>query len=188
MGQMRTFIAIEVPDEVKNVVLGYINNLSGQDKGIRWVKPEGIHITLKFLGNTDDVLSEKIIRILENIAGEFSCFQLEVSETGTFPSVNNPKVLWLGIGNGKNSLIQMSTLLENELEPLGFARENRPFHPHITIGRVKDRKTGTRIIKGFLSFDFSPVKFTVKSTVWKKSQLTPQGAIYSDLYTAYLRE
>jgi 2'-5' RNA ligase len=134
---MRTFIAIDLDEEIKKAISEFIQKLDRGDKHIRWIKPQGMHLTLKFLG---DITKEKISDVesaLSKTVKDHRPFQLSMKGTGTFPPGKKfPRVLWIGVEEN-NTLEEIQSRLESDLERLHYPREKRKYHPHLTLGRVK---------------------------------------------------
>jgi len=181
---IRSFLAIELPEEIKER-LGEIQSiLKPLSSGISWVKPGNIHLTLKFLGNVQIGMIPKINEKIEEVTRQTLPFSLWMEGSGAFPHIKRPNVIWMGI---KGDLAQLNLLqrgVEERLEDLGFPREHKDFRPHLTIGRVRnlkklgDLKIG---IEKFMGERSNP--FQVKEVVLFKSQLNPGGAVYTKLET-----
>ena len=134
---MRTFIAINLNEEIKERLYFFLLELKRVSQNIKWVKKEGMHLTLKFLGEIGEEKRMKIESVLKAISQKYSPFPLRLEGTGTFPTgKKNPRVIWVRI-EGNQSLKSLQVELEDELEKLGFPKEKREFHPHLTLGRVK---------------------------------------------------
>lgn len=134
---MRAFIAIDLEDKIKKRLSSLLLELNKVSQGIKWVRKEGMHLTLKFLGEIEKEKIPEVESILKEISGKYSSFPLRLKGTGSFPpGKKNPRVLWLGIEASK-SLKSLQFQIEKALEKLGFPREKREFHPHLTLGRVK---------------------------------------------------
>ncbi len=180
---MRTFIAIEVPKEIKNAVEIYVNPLKKEKAKISWVKPENIHITLKFLG---EVAEDKIPEIYESLkkclVGQ-KPFDIEVTGTGGFPNLSRPRVFWVGLKNGAVELKNLAKSIDNELNKHGFPRDKRDFNPHLTIGRVKYIDNIKKFVKKMNILDYKGGFFTAKEVLIMKSDLKPTGAVYTKLQT-----
>jgi 2'-5' RNA ligase len=184
---MRAFIAIDLENDIKEKIYSFIQEMDSGEKGIRWVKKQGMHLTLKFLG---DVSEEKIAKVKsrgEIIAGEYPSFRLNFKGTGSFPPGSRfPRVLWIGI-EMCDILKNIQTRLENELQKLGFPKENRKFHPHLTLGRVKGKPDLEKILGGLERHhetDFG--RMHVDRLILFKSTLLPAGAEYTILSEFYL--
>ncbi|MCF7825342.1 MAG: RNA 2',3'-cyclic phosphodiesterase [Candidatus Marinimicrobia bacterium] len=181
MSEIRTFLALPIPEQIK----GYFKNMlvpivDRQDK-INWVKPENIHITLNYLGETDsDKIEEHALRI-ESVVNAFPTFQLGTTDTGIYPHANAPRVLWVGSMPYDLTLNAFKQKLDKELLQLGYTLDNRPFQPHITLARVKTISRKSTFIHKFLSAEVREFNFEVDTVVWMKSTLTPVGAEYEEL-------
>ncbi|MEE8418765.1 MAG: RNA 2',3'-cyclic phosphodiesterase [Dehalococcoidales bacterium] len=190
MDQVRSFIAIELPDELKRRLGQFETSLeSGGRYRAKWVKPGSIHLTLKFLGN---VAADRIAEIEEAISEAvrgIPPFSLEVEGPGAFPDLNRVQVVWIGISGAMDKLGRLQKRLESNLEPLGFAPEKRAFRPHLTVARmhneasVEERREFGRHIA---DTGFDPVALPVKAVNLMKSQLTRAGGVYSRLHSAEL--
>ena len=179
---IRTFLAIELPEEIKVQIGNIQNRLKATVKGVRWTRPEGIHLTLKFFGNVSENDIANISRIVERNTVDVRPLTLNVPTVGAFPNFKRPRVLWLGISGSVERLSDLQKEIENDLESTGFQRENRAFRAHLTLGRVKspkDVKGLSEIIKSEESYDAG--SFKAYGLTLFKSDLTPQGAIYTKL-------
>jgi len=184
MEQVRSFIAIELPDELK---LG-LTQLEAQLKmskqpWVKWVDPYSIHLTLKFLGSIAVDRISEITGAMEEAIQGISPFHLEVKDLGVFPSLRRVQVAWVGISGEVDKLSQLQRHLESNLARLGFAPESRPFTPHLTLARLRNRASlDERQSFGQL---IATTKFETAYTIkvdaisLMRSQLTREGAIYS---------
>jgi 2'-5' RNA ligase len=189
--QIRSFIAIELPEEAKKGLARLRKGLERDEhKFVKWVDPEGIHLTLKFLG---DIPSRRVMEITEAMKKAvqgISPFSLEISGLGAFPNLKQVRVLWVGVGGELDRLSTLQQNVDSGLAALGFAKEERPFVPHLTLARIRE---GTRAPekKGFGELVGSAVfkdKYPVEVQAIKlmRSQLTPAGAVYTCLSLAGL--
>jgi 2'-5' RNA ligase len=190
--QIRSFIAIELPEEVKTG----LNRLQTELKlprhnFVKWVAPEGIHVTLKFLGNISQEKVAEVTKVMEQASQGSIPFQLEISEVGAFPNLRQPRVLWLGIRGEIDKLVAWQQRIDSGLVPLGFAKETRPFTPHLTLARLREgvspedrRDFGELVMKTPVEVNF---KVNVNSLNLMKSQLLPGGAVYSRLAEVKLK-
>ena len=173
---MRTFVAIEISN---NNIINSIKKFQTEiNINAKPVESENFHFTLQFLGEVSEEISQKIIQALRKI--EFSSFSVNLKGVGAFPKSKSPRVVWVGTDNdGGNMLIQLSKKVEKALEPLGFFSD-KPFRPHITVFRIK-KKIGdiTNELNSQKTIDFGIQNVT--NLKLKKSELTPNGPIYSDL-------
>ena len=184
MSLIRAFIAVELPGELKQELAALETQLKKNSPPVvKWVDPESIHITLKFLGETSDaVIDELLLAMGESVAG-VSPFKLEVGKLGAFPAVDRPQVIWVGVSGDMEKLAQLQKNLEQNTEQLGFKRESRPFSPHLTLGRVREGARVKEIQRIGKLLNETP--FTAKHNIEAheinllKSQLTQAGAIHT---------
>ena len=173
---MRTFVAVEISD--KNLVDSIKKFQSDIDISAKPVESQNFHFTLQFLGEISEDLSKKIIQALNTI--EFPVFSVNLRGVGAFPKAKFPRVIWIGTDtDGGNMLIQLAKKIEKILEPLGF-HSDKPFKPHITVFRIK-KKIGdmTKELDKYKTIDFGIQEIT--EIKFKKSELTSNGPIYTDL-------
>jgi 2'-5' RNA ligase len=181
---LRTFIAVEVGplDEI----LKFEQDIRTSGGAVKLVEPENIHITLKFLGNTDEELVNDIVEILRECCSGIKSFKLRLKGAGVFPNLNYIKILWIGLQNYEPLEI-IAKNLDSKLNKLGFKSEKRAFRPHITVGRVKSRKNKSAIKELVLNNkdrDFG--ELNINSVLLKKSVLDSTGPTYYTLGTAEL--
>lgn len=182
---MRTFIAIDLEPELKKTLSGLIDELSSMDRetrSIKWIRKEGMHLTLKFLGETREEERPGIEAALKSIAEKSRPFILRIRGTGFFPAGRkNLRVIWVGIEEDEG-LMGLQSSLEGEMEKLGFPREQRPFRPHLTLGRVKSPVNLSRIMAHLEKSKERPFgEMAVKKITFFRSVLLPAGAQYSIL-------
>ena len=193
MEQIRSFIAIELPDELKQALTRLRDQLkSGKQAPAKWVDPYSIHLTLKFLGNISPDMAGKITMALEEAVREVAPFRLEAKGLGAFPGLKRVRVVWVGITGEIDRLRRLQQRIESGLSKLGFVPESRPFTPHLTLARLSDRATpDERQSLGQLiaSTSFETVcTIDVGSINLMKSQLTREGAIYTLISSVKLEE
>jgi 2'-5' RNA ligase len=180
--EMRTFIAIDLDPEIKKTLSLLVDELDKGYKNVKWVKPEGMHLTLKFLGEIGREKVAEIENILMAVSKKYSPFLLKFKGTGSFPpGTKNPRVLWVGIEE-EETLRALQAQLEGELEKLGFPRERRQFHAHLTLGRVKslfNLKETLLVLEKYTDRNFGEMRAEKISFI--QSTLKPAGAEYSTL-------
>jgi RNA 2',3'-cyclic 3'-phosphodiesterase len=179
---MRTFIAIEIPEETRQGLRDAQQVLRTDAVDAGWPKPEGIHLTLKFLGEVPDARIPEITNALTAAATGTGRFRLAVQGTGTFPNARNARVVWAGVSGEIETLNRLQAAVEDAMERAGFERENRPFTPHLTLGRIKyirSRETWTRALDQVK--DLSLPAFDVTSFILMKSELKRTGAEYAQI-------
>jgi len=192
MEQVRSFIAIELPDELKLGLAQLEARLkTSRQTGVKWVDPSSIHLTLKFLGSiTVDRISE-ITEAMEAAARGISPFRLEAKDLGVFPNPRRVQVVWVGIGGEVDKISQLQQHLDSNLARLGFASERRPFTPHLTLARLGNRASSNeRQSLGQLIADTrfeGGYTIRVDAINLMRSQLTREGAIYSRISSARLK-
>ncbi|MBA7631512.1 RNA 2',3'-cyclic phosphodiesterase [subsurface metagenome] len=184
MEQVRSFIAIELPNELKVGLSQLEAQLkSGKQSGVKWVNPYSIHLTLKFLGSIAVDRISQITKSMNEAVQGISPFHLEVKDLGVFPNLRRVQVVWVGISGEVDRLGQLQQRIESNLARLGFAPESRPFTPHLTLARLRnqasldERQRLGELIAG-TRFE---VAYTIKVDTISliRSQLTREGAIYS---------
>ena len=176
---MRTFIAVEVPDSAKDRIAQLVNQLKATGTDIRWVEPGNIHVTLKFLGNIETGQPEAIREGLSAALDAAVPFDLKLGRIGAFPDMNRPRVFWISIVEGRDELVAMQQRIESELHARGFVREERPFSPHLTIGRVRSPRGLAKLTDLVRDMAFETEPFTVKRAAVVKSDLKPDGPLYT---------
>ena len=183
----RSFIAVELPDHIRQAILNIQNRLKSNIKGIKWVLPDKIHLTLRFLGDLDKSEIEAVKEAIDTAAGTGSPFLLSARGIGAFPGLTRPRIIWIGLGGGLVSLSELYLNLENQLEAAGVIREERKFKAHLTIGRVKGKVDTVRLVESIKSFkDFEIGTFSVNQIILFKSDLKPAGPVYTQLHGALL--
>lgn len=179
---IRSFLAIEIPRTILKKIEEVQDDLKSSRADVRWVNPEKIHLTLKFFGNIDESRIDPIVKSIERPTQTISPFSLKVRGVGAFPHLKNPRVIWMGLVDGKEVLVSFQKQLEKELEKIGFEPEERAFHPHLTLGRMKSSK-GREELAGRMERhkeeEFG--NFQVERVVLFKSDLKPTGPIYTPL-------
>ncbi len=179
---MRTFIAIEIPKIVKEIIEQFENQLKSEKAKITWVKPDNVHITLKFLGEVEESKIPEIHNTLKICVSKQKPFDIEVAGSGVFPNFTRPRVLWVGLKKGTEELKNIAQSIDNELEKFGFKKEERDFKPHLTIGRVKFIHNPQEFLQKMNSEEFKGEMFTAREILIMKSDLKPTGAIYTKLH------
>ncbi len=192
MEQIRSFIAIELPEKIKSDLARLQEKLkSAGSVPVKWVEPGNIHVTLKFLGYVDAGATGNIITALEEATQGAHPFEIEVSGLGVFPNLRRVQIIWVGLTGGLDKLGELQKRIEERLIPLGFPAEGRPFAPHLTIARVRDyARPDDRLKLGQLITGMSfkaEGKIHVNSVHLMKSQLTREGPIYSSISTIALK-
>jgi len=191
MEQVRSFIAIELPEELRLELSQLQAKLkAGKQPGVKWADPYGIHLTLKFLGNIAVDKTGEITKAIEEAAQGTAPFHLEVKQLGVFPNLRRVQVVWVGISGEVDKLGQLQQRIESGLARLGFTPESRPFTPHLTLARLRDQASldeRQRLGQLIASTSFeSAHSIEVDAVNLMKSQLTREGAIYSRISSVKL--
>lgn len=187
--KLRLFIAINLSDSLRRTLQNFQQDLRQELQGlpIGWSRIDGIHLTLKFLGDVEESRVNDIGERIVEIAGDWNPMQLELRAIGVFPSVKRPRVLWCGIDGELERLSQLQAALEGGLDMIGFSRESRPFKSHLTLGRFRAGISGQSVetLKLVINehADSCVDRFTADSISLIKSELHPQGSIYMPLIT-----
>jgi 2'-5' RNA ligase len=191
MRTIRTFIAIEMAPDVRQGLATLqeelVRNVPG--RAVRWVEPDSIHLTLKFLGDTESGAVGQIGDRLEALAAANEPFQMRLGKLGCFPNPRRPRVIWVGVESdaveGGGPLIRLQRAVEENLEELGWPAEKRRFHPHLTLGRVKESE---QVVQARLPWGLQRVQGQQQATeiCLIESDLRPTGAVYTVLRRATL--
>ncbi len=188
---MRAFIAIELPQKIRDFLGRIQEQLETSGADVKWVKPENIHLTLKFLGEIDDKKMSGVSEILDAVAKDKDSFQIRISSLGAFPSTNSPRVIWVGISRGDAETKAIAKELEEKIAQIGIPKEDRPFSSHITIGRTRSTLRREKLVRGLQDLQDNAEKedltFNATKITLFKSTLTPKGPVYEVLHNASLK-
>jgi 2'-5' RNA ligase len=192
MPVIRAFIAIELPLEIHQRLDQVISQLKQRlgDSAIRWVPAENIHLTLKFLGDVSEANLEMLKKILQTESSGCPNFEISVGGLGAYPNAHNPRVIWVGV-EAPSDLNNLQRAIETATERLGYTKEERPFSPHLTLGRVSRNATprDAHLIGEVL--ETNKVGFLgaahIDTVHLFKSDLKPTGSVYTKMYTASLK-
>ena len=185
-GTIRSFVAIDVEPAVRAALRSLQTEFIDTHADVRWVRPEGLHVTLKFLGAVEPARLEAVHTALVAALANQAALRLAVRGLGAFPSWRRPRVVWVGLdGEG---VAELAACTEQTLTGLGFAAEGRPFTPHLTLGRVNSLRGWPRLeelIKTHLEDDFGTSR--IDAVTVYRSTLQPGGATYTSLWTIPLQ-
>lgn len=174
---MRLFIAILLPEPIRESLVPLYQACVESGLPVRWVEPEKLHLTLKFLGETPEGRVPAAEEAMVEAAATSGPFTLKLAEVGAFPDLKRPRVLWLGFGESER-LLSLQAELEGRLAHRGFAQEDRPYHPHLTLGRVKGRGR-FEVLTGLAEkHPPSPEPIPVNAICLMESKLSPAGPSY----------
>ena len=179
MPKFRGFIAIDIDSFPK--LVQFENEIRNLGANVKLVEPENIHITLKFLGDTNEEYADRIDEIMKDAVKNSNPFEIKLKGAGVFPNQNYIKVIWIGIENGEQ-IGKIASKIDEKISELGFEKERRRFSAHLTIARVKSAKNKEKLlelIEKYRDIEFGSLK--VDTIKLKKSELTPKGPIYTML-------
>lgn len=180
MSTIRAFIAIELPETVRQELASISSDLDRKapEKSVRWVRPENIHLTLKFLGETKLDVLDLITSGMDRVCEGSPPFDLTLDKLGCFPNPRRPRIVWVGVDGDLNLLQFLQKSIDQMLNPIGWELDKRTFHPHLTVGRVKNslQVAGSQLPWGS---QVESVTFPVDSLILYESFLKASGAVYS---------
>ncbi len=190
---MRCFVAVELDRTLREAIATRLVARLPRDPGVRWCTPQQLHITLKFLGETSEQLLPRLCRVLAETAAGIEPFHLALGELGGFPSTRSPRVIWIAVQDPAAGCARWLAAAEPRLVELGFEAERRPFHPHVTLGRIRS-PAGTRLLLEILRNPAAVVggsglpaeRVRVEQIVLFESLLERGGARYRPVYSAPL--
>jgi 2'-5' RNA ligase len=184
---LRTFVAVEMSSEVRARARQLVGLLQAAGAKVTWVKPEAMHLTLKFLGEVDLIDIPAVCDAVNGAVVDLPPFEIVVSGAGAFPASGRPRTIWLGVSQGSDELIELHDRVERALAKLGFRQENRRFRPHLTLGRVRGdrdlRELGQLVVE---HADYVGGVASVDEVVVFSSELEADGPIHEPLAVAPL--
>jgi 2'-5' RNA ligase len=176
---MRLFLAVFPPVELQRVAHGFIEALRRPGDGVSWVKPENLHYTLRFLGEAGEDGARRVAEAAREAAGHSRRFTATLGGLGAFPDARRARVIWVGMSEGGDALVALARDLDRALAKRGFGAPDKPFSPHLTLGRVREpRRDWTAALAESCPAD-PPAGFTVDRICVVESQLNPRGSIYT---------
>jgi 2'-5' RNA ligase len=186
-GGIRSFVAVLLPDGVRERLAATMTALRGLAPGLGWVRPENLHVTLRFLGEIDGAMVAAVREAMGVTGASTPPFVMTVAGLGGFPSARAPRVVWAGVTEGAPALGALQARLERELVARGVPGEPRPFHGHVTLARARDPRAGRRLAAALAgaAMEFGGVRVARLSLL--RSELDPRGARYEVLAEAELR-
>ena len=187
MPPLRLFIAIETPPYILPQISAICYRLRTSDADVKWEPDEKLHATLKFLGNVDEKLLPEIVLSMKGVGLTNPPLLLKYKGVGCFPNQRAPKVIWMGIEDLNGSLNSLQEKTESEFVPLGFEREERRFHAHVTLGRVKGGRKIQSLLRMMDSITFESQPVAIQEIALIKSELKSSGSVYTTLGTFSLQ-
>jgi 2'-5' RNA ligase len=188
LARIRTFVALDLDAPVRRAAREIIERLARGHSSVRWVAPENLHLTFKFLGDVPETELYQVCRAVTRAVDGQTAFRVDCGGVGAFPSVARPRTIWLGLDDPDGRLVQLHGRMEEELGELGFPRELRPFVPHITLGRVAQgsRRLETLLDRLQAEANADAGSVTVQECRIYASELGPDGPVYTVLGRAPL--
>ena len=184
----RSFLAIDLPTVIKERLAGQIRILNPGTSGIKWVDARQIHLTLKFFGSISTERLDKINEYTKQVTLKKKPFSLTIQGVGGFPHIRRPRIIWAGLSRDLEALLKLVEELEIAYEQIGIAKEDRSFHPHLTLGRNKTNQPNEKLfqrLSGWVEEESEP--FGVEEIVLYKSDLKPFGPVYSKIFSFPLK-
>ena len=186
---MRCFIAVSFPEELKKGIFTIQGKFKTSGADVSWTRPEGMHLTLKFLDEVEEKRVPKIEAAINRAVSGIKPFSLNVSGMGTFPDMRRPRVVWIGFKEDGDNLVRLQKGVEDELRKIGFPSENRRLTPDITLGRVRSNKNIEKLLNLIEEEKIVELgSFEVSDVHLMMSELKPTGAVYTELYKVYIEE
>jgi 2'-5' RNA ligase len=183
MNRVRLFFALDTPEPALSEIVALSRELRKVSPDVRWEPPSKLHCTLKFLGDTDEALIEDLCRGAANLASSLHQPRVVYRGLGAFPSQRNPNVVWIGMDDPSGTLLRLNRGLEEACLPLGISAEERPFHAHVTLCRVKGRHHLTDLIRSLESLTFETAPVVLRDLHLIRSDLRQTGSVYTTLRT-----
>lgn len=178
----RTFLAVELDKGVRRQIAGLIDLMTRQVSGIKWVESENIHLTLKFFGDVDELDIPEICQTVQETLSSHEAFSINCRGVGAFPHMARARTIWVGVNDGETEICNLQEDIDEQLRLIGFRSESRRFHPHITLGRVRDgrnRELIRELLQTYVDAQFGTLPVAVLTLF--SSQLAKTGPEYNVL-------
>ncbi|HDP69195.1 MAG TPA: RNA 2',3'-cyclic phosphodiesterase [Actinobacteria bacterium] len=184
---LRLFVALDLPDKLKDEIGLLKNELNECIKNAKWVSKDNLHFTLKFLGNCKDDILPEIKSSLKDSVELFNSFSFSLKGIGAFPTKKRARVLWVGVSEGKEAVIDLRQAIEKSLASIGFAEDKGDHSPHITFARIRNHRDVGKVLERVETKDFSDHLVAVNSVPLFSSRLTPNGPLYEKIFEIKLK-
>jgi len=179
---IRAFIAVEINSDIRAIIQNIIDSLRKSNSDVRWVKPNNLHVTLKFLGEIPEKKIEIVKDILRKISNKTPSIPTKLTPVNVFPHQQKPRVIWIGLEDREARIGKLATELENALSALGLPKEKKGLQAHITLGRLRSLKNTNSLMNKLQEASLIyPSEFTITHITLFRSTLTPEGSIYDVL-------
>jgi 2'-5' RNA ligase len=188
MAKIRAFIACDIPESILEKVSDVQGGLKELGADVTWTRVGGIHITLKFLGDIEESYIDKVAAVIADASKGRKPFDISIKGSGAFPNLKSPRVVWLGIEDEGEGLLNLQRGLDEGLKSLGFEPEEREFRPHLTLGRVKGPRGKLELSKAVSELrEIDLGSFGIDRVILYRSELRPTGAVYTKLREVILK-
>ena len=176
---IRTFIAVPLSAEICQAIGQIENNLKKLDCNIKWVRPQNVHLTLKFLGDIKPKRIDVLKETFEDLFRNAGSIKIELTQLGAFPNIEHPRILWVGLKDDEQRIARLASMLEEGLGAIGFKKEEKPFSPHITFGRIRSPRNLNLLSEAISDYSLPiNLKQTAQNITLYESILTPKEPIY----------
>ena len=179
---MRLFIAFPLEEPATRRLGEIVTEFERNGGPVKWVDPNNLHLTARFLGETPDNLVDPLMKLVPSVSGKGAVIRTVIQQIGGFPNLHRPRVIWAGMDNEVNKLILVAAEIERQVQQLGFAAESKPFKPHLTLGRVREGVKIGNSLDYLMRYQFAPIPLLFDRIALIKSTLTPRGPIYDVLH------
>ncbi|MFC1627742.1 RNA 2',3'-cyclic phosphodiesterase [Gemmatimonadota bacterium] len=178
---IRSFVALPIPGNIRDHLARLHESVPHSVGKITWVKSDAIHLTCVFLGDIQEDQIDPVTAALEKAVGGMESFVTCLDGVGAFPNFRNPRTVWVGYEDGASEVVELKRRVDMALEPLGFESERRRFHPHVTLGRVKQQGNAKELEKAAASWVLPFENWITRNMILFQSELTKEGPIYTPL-------
>jgi RNA 2',3'-cyclic 3'-phosphodiesterase len=178
---LRVFCAVALPRDLHDQLTTHINRIRDAvpDASASWSRVGNIHLTLKFLGDISPPQVEKLSEAASRSVEDFAPFKIVLEQTGVFPAHGSPRVLWIGVNDLEGKLGELHASLEDETAKSGFQKEARPFHPHLTLARLRKPQQARTLASAYKAIEFEPAEIAVSELLVIRSELSSEGSKYT---------
>jgi 2'-5' RNA ligase len=189
MARVRTFIALDPGEAIRDRMVSLQENLARTGADVKWVEPANLHVTMLFLGEVDDRDLAAVCQAAQEATAKHKAYELSVDGTGCFPNMRRPRIVWIGVGKGADETRALHASLEAPLLDLGcYRREDRPFTPHVTLGRIRSEKPMDQLAAALVKRkDYDAGAITIREVQVMSSELSSNGPVYTVMSRAQLR-
>jgi 2'-5' RNA ligase len=179
----RIFCAVALPRDLCERLITHMNRVreAVPDAHASWSRADNVHLTLKFLGEISLLQVERISEAASRSVKDFAPFQIVLEQTGVFPKHSQPRVLWIGINDLEGKLGELHARLEAESSKAGFPKESRPFHPHLTLARLRKPQHARTLASAYTAMEFEPAEIAVSELLVIRSELSSAGSKYTTI-------